>query len=106
MKDAKNWNAAVMDAGNGYVYLITRVQVENAYAEDQQAYLKISFGHAMEMARDADQETIETWLHEQFIVEDFVRDGVVIKRPTYEQLLEGIDSPEIKSLRLIQIKTD
>jgi hypothetical protein len=85
-KSSPPWNLAIMDAGNGYVYAVSRTQVENDYADFLMQADGLSFGHAVERSRDS-AEAIDTWIHEQFNLEDFKNVGITLQRPSYERLL-------------------
>lgn len=79
------WNAVKITAQDGHTWIVGRCKVEDDYAAFLMEADGLTLGYATEKARSID---VGFWFNEQYVLPEVRRDGTLIARPTYEQLID------------------
>lgn len=102
---AKNWNTIVIKAPDGYTYAVPRIAVEDDWAQVHMELDDLSLGYATEKARGWDDRDIECWFVEQCHDLGWVKhNGIVVRRPTYAQLLKSERCNDIEDCTIKYVK--
>lgn len=81
----KPWNAVKVTAPDGHTWIVGRCKVEDDYAAFLMEADGLTLGYATEKVRSGE---IDFWFSEQYVLSEVMRDGTLIARPTYEQLID------------------